>query len=226
MDVFKETSPTSITCKKVEAPMTDEEYKEMSAHFWNAYPDRKNKQGYPLNQCRFEPDVKDFVFVPMNYGNNTMFDYSVKTKFCKHCMLRPCITVEYNDEVSKICSDMWSDDNQNYGTFDLRDAVYDHLARSHCVLFQKQFIWNDVDLPCVSQYLEWSVPLTREDKRRAGVRNRNRIRAGTKGYQKKDTVIVPHDYNFMSEWANSDIILDGWCTSSDESDEDEDDYEH
>jgi hypothetical protein len=220
---------TLNTCQGVDAVMTDEEYQEMKNRFWNAFPDRKNNLGYPLEHCRWEPKVQDFVYVPLDYGTKITYDGTGSTGFCCCCKLQPCIAVEYSDEVYKIYIDMWTDDNQNYGILDVRTAIYDFLARTHCLLFQRPLDYRTFDLPCVVQSLDWSVPYGPDDRRQAinkgAVRYYLQKRTEYKYYQKPiHTTLDVFPPNFMVELTEEDewyIQLNetglhrGWRTSRD-----------
>lgn len=57
-----------------------------------------NSQGFPIHQCRYEPTVKDHVYVPKNYGEMTKGFLWRDLSFCASCKLQPCIMVEHYDE--------------------------------------------------------------------------------------------------------------------------------
>lgn len=61
------------------------------------FPTLKNSQGFPLHLCRYEPSVGDHVYVPKSYGQISMGTRG--RKFCPHCMLQPCLTLEHLDEI-------------------------------------------------------------------------------------------------------------------------------
>jgi hypothetical protein len=108
--------------------------------------------------------------------------------------LQPCIAVEYRDQIHKLYTDMWHDDNMNYGTFDVRVAAYDFLARTHCILFKRPLDYSTFDLPCVVASLDWSVPFLVGDRSR--VINTHAIKYYQKPVHKTRNVFPP---NFLVE---------------------------
>ena len=67
----------------------------------NFFPTLKNSQGFPKHLCCYEESIKDYVFVPKNYG--TSIAKWRNNEFCCCCKLKPCITVEYFDLIQHKC---------------------------------------------------------------------------------------------------------------------------
>lgn len=76
---------------KAKAKATKKPVNKMTKYFCR----KTNFQGFCLSKCSYESSIKDYVFVPKNYGVNAWRD----NKICSSCMLKPCIMLEYLDEV-------------------------------------------------------------------------------------------------------------------------------
>lgn len=62
---------------------------------------RKNSQGFPMHQCRYQKEVKDHMYVPKNYGELSRGKAWRNLNFCRSCKLEPCIMVEHFEDVFK-----------------------------------------------------------------------------------------------------------------------------
>ena len=57
---------------------------------------KKNFQGFDRHLCQYEDSIKDYVFVPKNYGERSQFR---DNKYCTSCQLKPCIMIEHMDDI-------------------------------------------------------------------------------------------------------------------------------
>jgi len=78
-------------------PSAKKTVKKPANKLTNYFPTRTNFQGFPLSKCRFDETVGAAVFVPDNYGRNLWRE----NKTCSCCYLKPCITLEYLDQIIK-----------------------------------------------------------------------------------------------------------------------------
>lgn len=60
---------------------------------------RKNSQGFPMHQCRYQKEVNDHMYVPKNYGELSRGMAWRNLSFCTSCKLEPCIMVEHFEDV-------------------------------------------------------------------------------------------------------------------------------
>lgn len=61
------------------------------------FPPKKNHQGFPIKQCKFQPTEGAHMYLPWWYGQAYSKDpmtEGIYPKYCKHCKLQPCLTVE------------------------------------------------------------------------------------------------------------------------------------
>jgi hypothetical protein len=127
-----------------------------------------NKEGYPMEMCKYQPGVDDFVFVPPLYEQHpetVTYDHADFRKFCCHCKLKPCITVGYAGEAYDATDHMrFFDGPIHFGKLDMRDAVGDFLNRAHGKLFDRQVSYRSLGLPCVNAWLEKTFPLSPREK--------------------------------------------------------------
>ena len=64
---------------------------------------KKNEDGYPLDDCEWEPNEKKHVYRPPDY--KVIDDFSIgKYEHCVSCHLKPCLTRAYFSEASKLCA--------------------------------------------------------------------------------------------------------------------------
>ena len=60
----------------------------------------RNFQGYPMDQCAYEPSIKKTVYRPPGWGGAEALDCP-KEKCCDKCMLRPCFFLVKRVEIFK-----------------------------------------------------------------------------------------------------------------------------
>lgn len=121
----------------------------------NPFAEKKNKQGFPMKFCKFQPEVGEFVYIPPSYGGKAA-EKDLTIRWCRHCKLSPCVTVEYYTEMCKKGSDM-----ENYDEVepaDIRVAISEELQKRHCKLFQKRYTKRTKPVECVTKFVEWWWP--------------------------------------------------------------------
>jgi hypothetical protein len=64
------------------------------------FPTLKNWQGFDMHLCRYEESIRDYIFLPQNYGQ--LSRHRQPHQFCNDCKLKPCITIEHLDEICKL----------------------------------------------------------------------------------------------------------------------------
>ena len=75
----------------------------------------KNFQGFEKHLCCYEESVKDFVYVPRKY-QDLVPRHMMGREFCKCCMLKPCITVVHQREISEKMVDLYLPRNKKEQT--------------------------------------------------------------------------------------------------------------
>lgn len=68
------------------------------------FPTMTNSQGFGMHLCRYEQSVRDYVFVPKNYGQKARSEGKPMI-YCSCCKLTPCITVEHWEDVFRVAYD-------------------------------------------------------------------------------------------------------------------------
>lgn len=61
------------------------------------FPNKKNHQGFPMKECKFQPSEGAYMYRPWWYGRAYSSDPATEgiyPTFCKHCKLQPCLIVE------------------------------------------------------------------------------------------------------------------------------------
>jgi hypothetical protein len=58
---------------------------------------KTNFQGFDLRLCKYEPSLREMVYVPLRYGIISK-TYGRPILFCASCMLSPCITIEHMED--------------------------------------------------------------------------------------------------------------------------------
>jgi hypothetical protein len=64
------------------------------------FPTLKNSQGFAMHMCRYEETIRDYIFLPKNYGQLSV--HRQPHRFCNDCKLKPCITIEHLDEIATL----------------------------------------------------------------------------------------------------------------------------
>ena len=62
----------------------------------------KNFQGFPLEECKFEEEIKEHVYCPPCWTEIRDPEYNL----CTECYLRPCLTVKKWDDIMMFCGDV------------------------------------------------------------------------------------------------------------------------
>jgi hypothetical protein len=57
------------------------------------FPTIKNSQGFAMHLCRYEETIRDYIFLPKNYGQLSV--HRQPHQFCNDCKLKPCISIEH-----------------------------------------------------------------------------------------------------------------------------------
>ena len=104
----------------------------------------KNFQGFPLDQCRWEEAVNDFVYHPRSYCKETS---QHEAELCRECLLRPCLVKGRWDDIMCFCEDTMVFENDD------SDAMYFkmiHHAESILVeVFGARYVRNFPTPPCI-----------------------------------------------------------------------------
>ena len=58
---------------------------------------QKNFQGFPLGCCRYEEEIKEYVFCPNGMA------YDTNSELCRECCFRPCILSQKWDDIGTCC---------------------------------------------------------------------------------------------------------------------------
>ena len=106
------TNDTSLTIGKMTSGRKSSKSKGKSQPTKNLYnyfsvvdkrrdrrPVQKNFQGFLLTSCRYEEELKDFVYCP--YGMQS----DANSSLCHECCFRPCILSQRWDEIGAACDD-------------------------------------------------------------------------------------------------------------------------
>ncbi len=120
-----------------------------------------NKDGFPIEDCYYEESFGDWVYQPPGYGDVYCKDLSVyhdkeitveDLHFCKHCLLRPCITKVHGADMIRF-------------SFETPDPVYDVDHRDMVVTktynliesYMGQQYMERNGLPhCVIEHIKWA----------------------------------------------------------------------
>jgi hypothetical protein len=114
------------------------------------FEQKKNRDGYLMRHCKFQPEVGDFVYVPPKYG-----DISAKKKlscdFCCHCQLSPCLTQEFLGEThdKAIRLELYGDKEPT----EIRQIISEDLQRKHCKLFKRRYNRRTKSQRCIEKYV-------------------------------------------------------------------------
>ena len=88
------SSEAKVVLKKSDRKRKDPQTK-INDHFRSSKSRKpqRNHQGFPIDQCVFEPTLKRWTFQPKGHGA-VEGPHSVPWLLCEHCLLRPCIVRE------------------------------------------------------------------------------------------------------------------------------------
>ena len=120
----------------------------------------KNKDGYEMRFCKYQPEVGDYVYVPPGYGK-----ISAKKKlschFCVDCQLSPCITQEFLGEThdKAVRLELYS----NKEPPEIRRVISVDLQRKHCKYFKRRFLRHCKPQRCVEKYVASWFPDNNDD---------------------------------------------------------------
>lgn len=122
------TSPTKdeyddTTCQQEEDPQPSKKKRKASSaggfkkkkkkkpkaiKMTNFFQTRKNFQGFDMHLCRYEPSIKDHVYVPKCHEEVAKARPWVERKFCCSCKLQPCIMETHLEEITHKWLDEWN----------------------------------------------------------------------------------------------------------------------
>lgn len=114
---------------------------------------KRNKDGYEMRFCKYQPEVGDFVYVPPGYGAISAKKRS-SCNFCLHCQLAPCLTQEYLGEThdKAVRLELYS----NKEPPEIRQIVSEDLQRKHCKFFKRRFLRRTKPQRCIEKYVnDW-----------------------------------------------------------------------
>ena len=68
----------------------------------NKKPIQKNFQGFPLQCCKYEEEIKEYVFCPVGMA------WDPNSELCRECCFRPCIPSQKWDDIASCCEEALS----------------------------------------------------------------------------------------------------------------------
>lgn len=98
-----------IVLKKKNPQQRLEKYFEIKKKTRSNQPNKKNFQGFPLAQCRYEEEIGDFVYCPPCYSKKK----DEGEKLCHECLLRPCIVRGKWNEIMDFCEEVMIFENDD-----------------------------------------------------------------------------------------------------------------
>lgn len=99
---------------------------------------KKNGQGFPMHQCKYQPEEGAFMYHPPGYGeiyeNNPDSFMMPKAAYCKDCKLQPCLVQEYSSEISSKGNVITITEKKSEA--DARALILEDLQKKHSKLFK------------------------------------------------------------------------------------------
>lgn len=110
-DAFAAMKTAQETSKKIKPKKRNQE-KKLRTYF----PQKKNHQGFPMKDCKFQPSEGAYMYQPWWYGQSYATDPATEGMppvYCKHCKLSPCLAVESESNLSGLGIHMLEEHRQS-----------------------------------------------------------------------------------------------------------------
>ena len=115
-----------------------------------------NFQGFKKSLCRFEPTIKDYVYIPKGYGHLHKKNYyygGEEATFCQYCNLAPCIVREHADDIKRHRQSAMLEDPAT-----MRMKLFKYVRDLMEGYFGKRYMKRIKPPLCVSQRIDWMYP--------------------------------------------------------------------
>ena len=124
------------------------------------FAQKTNKDGYPMQHCRYHPELKEYIYVPPGYGGPPCVlgqKPALFEAFCHHCRLAPCLTDAYHYDASNYAKDLTKDSKADAPNSVVRAGTAVFLQKKHCKLFKKRYNKKMPLLTCIHEHVSfWS----------------------------------------------------------------------
>lgn len=149
------------TAKHAAAHKKGKQQRKLKAYF----PPKKNHQGFPMKQCKFQPTEGAYMYRPWWYGRSYTNDPAtegIDPKYCKHCKLQPCLTVEEKHSMAGLGKHVMDFDKKNPAQ--VRLIIANRLEISRRRIFQLDFGAPPSHTQCMTEFVNfWFPDQQRED---------------------------------------------------------------
>ena len=102
---------------------------------------KKNQQGFPMHQCRYQPEEGKCMCHPPGHGSLFARDpnrFMERTPVhCKDCKLQPCLVKEHSLELNSKGAVLTILEKKSEA--DTRAIILEDLQKKHCGLFKRKF---------------------------------------------------------------------------------------
>jgi hypothetical protein len=123
------------------------------------FPSKKNHQGFPMKECKFQKAEGAHMYRPWWYGRSYTNDpdnEGVYPTYCKHCKLQPCITVENKHTMPSLGKRAMEEDKRTPAQ--ARLAVANRLEMARRRIFQLDFGDPPSHTPCMTDFVNLWFP--------------------------------------------------------------------
>jgi hypothetical protein len=129
------------------------------------YPPKKNHQGFPMKECKFQPTEGAYMYRPWWYGRSYTNDpdnEGVYPTYCRHCKLQPCLTVEEKHHMSGSGKHLM--DNDKKKPAQVRLIIANRLEMQRRRIFQLDFGAPPSHTQCTTDFVNlWFPDAQRQD---------------------------------------------------------------
>jgi len=134
-------------------------HKKRSKTMKSFFPAKKNHQGFPIKECKFQPLEGKYMYRPWWYGRSYSNDPATEgiyPTYCRHCKLQPCITVEEKNTMPSLGKYAMEVDKRTPAQ--ARLAVANRLEMSRRRIFQLDFGDPPSHTQCMTDFVNLWFP--------------------------------------------------------------------
>lgn len=129
------------------------------------FPAKKNHQGFPIKECKFQPSEGAYMYRPWWCGQSYTNDPAtegVYPTYCRHCKLQPCLTVEEKNHMPSLGKHAMEIDKRTPAQ--ARLAIANRLEMIRRRIFQLDFGDPPSHTQCMTDFVNlWFPDEARED---------------------------------------------------------------
>lgn len=129
------------------------------------FPAKKNHQGFPIKECKFQKSEGAYMYRPWWYGRaytNDPASRGIYPTYCKHCKLQPCLIVEEKNTMPSMGKHVMEHDKRSPAQ--ARLIIANRLEMKRRRIFNLDFGAPPSHTQCMTEFVDlWFPDKQRED---------------------------------------------------------------